>query len=40
MESKDKKYIILKRILEENNIKVFYGDDENYYDKLDYWIAN
>jgi hypothetical protein len=40
IESNDKKYIILKRILEENNIKILYGDDEDYFDKLDNWINN
>jgi len=32
------KYTILQRILGENNIDILYGDDENYFDNLDFWI--
>ena len=36
--SNDKKYIILNTIFKENNIEVLYGDDEDYFEKLDQWI--
>lgn len=36
--SDKQKYIILNVILDENNIKVLYGDDENYFDTLNVWI--
>jgi hypothetical protein len=32
------KYTILQRILCENDIDILYGDDENYFDNLDFWI--
>jgi len=35
-----KKYIILNKILNENNITVLFGDDENYFETLDNWINN
>lgn len=35
-----KKYEILCKILEENNIPIFYGDDLDYLDKLNGWILN
>ena len=34
----DKKYGTLKQILTEEKIPVFYGEDANYFDKLDEWI--
>ena len=36
--SGEKKYTILKQILEEDNIVVLFGDDEDYFEKLDKWI--
>jgi hypothetical protein len=36
--SNKQKYIILNTILNENNIAVLFGDDENYSLKLDNWI--
>ena len=38
--SKDKKYIILNKILNENKISVLFGDDENYFETLDAWHNN
>ena len=38
--SNDKKYVILNTILQESNIPVLFGDDENYFDILDKWITN
>lgn len=38
--SKDKKYTILNTILQENNIVVFFGDDENYFQTIDIWFNN
>jgi len=35
-----KKYTTLNIILAENNISVLFGDDENYFEKLDEWINN
>jgi hypothetical protein len=32
------KYKILEIILNKSNIKIFYGEDEDYYEKLDSWI--
>jgi hypothetical protein len=37
-ESKQIKYINLNKILNENNIKIFYGDNINYFDKIYEWI--
>jgi hypothetical protein len=37
--SEKKKYKILKQILTENNINIFYGENEDYYDKLNEWIV-
>lgn len=34
------KYTILNKILNENNIIVLFGDDDNYYELLDEWINN
>ena len=36
--SEEKKYDILRKILNKHNIKVFYGDDENYFDKVNEWL--
>ncbi len=36
--SDEKKYKILNIILEENNIKTLFGDDEDYFETLDKWI--
>ena len=33
-----KKYVLLNIILRESNIDVLFGDDEDYFDKLDEWI--
>jgi len=38
--SGDKKYMILNQILQENNIAVLFGEDENYFQTLDIWIGN
>lgn len=38
--SNDKKYMILNIILNENDIKVLFGDDENYFTLLNNWINN
>ena len=38
--SKNPKYTILNTILNENNIKVLFGDDENYFETFDMWINN
>lgn len=36
----DKKYMILNQILQENDIAVLFGEDENYFQTLDIWIGN
>ena len=36
--SNDKKYLILNEILNENNIAVLFGDDDNYFDTFDNWF--
>lgn len=36
--SSNKKYNILKQILQENNITVLYANEPNYYEKLIQWI--
>jgi hypothetical protein len=38
LESPITKYVILNQILRENNIQVLFGDDDNYFEKLDEWI--
>ena len=38
--SGDKKYMILNQILQENDIAVLFGEDENYFQTLDDWIGN
>ena len=35
-----KKYILLNEILNEHNIIVLFGDDNNYFDKCNEWINN
>lgn len=40
MLSGKEKYNILSQILKENNIDVFFGKDEDYFDKLNHWIHN
>lgn len=36
--SDTKKYVVLRKMLEEDNIDMLYGDDEDYYEKLEAWI--
>lgn len=36
--SNDKKYKILNTILNEHNISVLFGDDENYFETFDMWV--
>ena len=36
--SNEKKYMILNQILKENSITVMFGDDDDYYSKLNDWI--
>ena len=38
--SNNKKYTILNTILNENNIAVLFGDDENYVETFDAWFNN
>jgi hypothetical protein len=38
--SSDIKYKTLNIILNENNIETLYGDDDNYFTKLDIWVNN
>jgi hypothetical protein len=38
--SNDKKYKVLKQILDESNINIFFGEDSNYFDKIYEWINN
>jgi len=38
--SNKKKYTILNAILNESNIEVLFGDDENYFETLDAWVNN
>jgi len=38
LESDMPKYVILRQIWRENNIEVLFGDDEDYFEKLDEWI--
>jgi hypothetical protein len=35
-----KKFTILNRILDENNITILFGDDENYFESFDRWLNN
>ena len=36
----EKKYTILQTIMKENNIKCLFGDDDDYFARLDLWINN
>jgi len=38
--SNEAKYAILNTILDENNIAVLFGDDENYFETFDTWFNN
>ena len=38
--SNEKKYEILNKILNETNISVLFGDDENYFETFDKWFNN
>ena len=38
--SNDKKYSILTQILQENKIDVLFGQDEEYFAKLDKWVSD
>jgi hypothetical protein len=38
--SSEKKYTILNTILNENNIAVLFGDDDNYFETFDKWFNN
>jgi hypothetical protein len=40
LNSVERKYTILKTILQENSISLLYGDDEDYFEKLNLWINN
>ena len=40
MNSNDKKYIILKEILKENDINVFYGDENEYFTEFNNYIKS
>ena len=40
LESDEIKYINIKKINEKHNIKTFYGNNSNYFDKLYEWINN
>lgn len=40
LNSNEIKYILLNKILQEDNIEVLFGDDENYFYTLDKWINN
>jgi len=39
IESTDAKYVILKQIMHESDIPVLFGDEPNYFTKLDEWLA-
>jgi len=39
LESDDYKYYILSQILNESNIKIFYGDSDNYISQINDWIG-
>ena len=38
--SSNNKFIILNKILREHNIAVLFGDDTNYFETLDNWVAS
>lgn len=40
MVSNEKKYTILNTILNESNIALLYGDDDNYFETFDTWFNN
>jgi hypothetical protein len=40
MISTEEKYVILNIIFCENNISVLFGDDDDYFEKIDEWINN
>lgn len=40
MVSTEPKYIILNQILKESNLDVLFGDDEDYFQRLDQWFNN
>ncbi len=40
MISNEKKYTTLNTILNENNIAVLFGDDDNYFETFDKWFSN
>jgi hypothetical protein len=40
LESNTPKYNIIKEIMTEDNIKIFYGEDDKYFDNLYEWINN
>jgi hypothetical protein len=40
LSSNIKKYTILNRILDESNIDVLFGDNENYFESFDIWLNN
>jgi hypothetical protein len=39
-ENKSKKWEILYQILTENKIQIFYGEDGDYFDKINQWVYN
>ena len=39
-DDRDASTYILNTILNENNIKVLFGDDENYFETFDTWFNN
>lgn len=38
VKSTDRKYVIFNQIMIETNINIFYGENKDYYEKLDEWI--
>ncbi len=40
LESSETKYINMKKINDKNNIKVFYGNNPDYFEQLYQWISN
>ena len=38
--SDGEKYVILNKILEESGVKMFFGEEESYFEHLDFWINN
>jgi len=38
VKSTDRKYVIFNQIMAETNISIFYGENKDYYEKLDEWI--